>query len=63
MRREVSEERGIKAHEFTIPLLIDACTDKKIAEDELQTVCRIIEGAIWYTIAEEVEVAATTKLT
>lgn len=33
----------------------------KLDDEELQVVCNIIEAAIWYTVAEEIEMGISPK--
>jgi hypothetical protein len=35
----------------------------KLDDEELQVICNIIEAAIWYTVAEELEMGISPKST
>ena len=52
MRLEVSE---------SVPEIGRVRYSPSVDESELLTVCNIIEGAIWYTAGEEVEVEVYLK--
>jgi hypothetical protein len=36
-------------------------SDFKLDDEELQVICNIIEAAIWYTVAEELEMGISPK--